>query len=104
MERGLLEVELHCKSFFAASTIGIVWPGGHIGMKKRHQLLLFIEIDSMVRNQGSSSFEENWGDSETTSQTNGGVICPDYMAFKFNMCVPENYLILRGNVFLSEWV
>lgn len=62
MERGLLEVELHCKSFFAASTIGIVWPGGHIGMKKRHQLLLFIEIDSMVRNQGSFSFEENWGE------------------------------------------
>ncbi|KAF3338354.1 hypothetical protein FCM35_KLT17191 [Carex littledalei] len=46
MERELLEVELHCKSLFAASTIGIVWPGGHIGMKKRHHLLLLIEIDT----------------------------------------------------------
>lgn len=62
MERELLEVELYnCKSLFAASTIGIVWPGGHIGMKKRHQLLLLIEIDSMLRIRDLSLLKKNGG-------------------------------------------
>lgn len=46
-ERELLEVDLHCKSRLATSTIGTMWPGAHIGMKKRHKLLVTIEVSSL---------------------------------------------------------